>query len=67
MSTNCQVAGPHSTWRNLPKLPKAIAGQCVGTIGDALVVAGGYVIAGGEPKPGYRSAQVIGLSMGGRW
>lgn len=30
-----------TTWRDLPPLPESIAGQCVGTIGDLLVVAGG--------------------------
>lgn len=30
-----------STWHDLPSLPQPIAGQCVGTIGDLLVVAGG--------------------------
>jgi N-acetylneuraminic acid mutarotase len=29
------------TWHDLPQLPQSLAGQCVGTIGDLLVVAGG--------------------------
>ena len=30
-----------SSWKSLAPLPQAIAGQCVGTVGDVLVVAGG--------------------------
>jgi N-acetylneuraminic acid mutarotase len=32
-----------ATWIDLPALPEALAGQCVGVIGDRLVVAGGSV------------------------
>jgi N-acetylneuraminate epimerase len=28
-------------WHDLPQLPQSLAGQCVGTVGDLLVVAGG--------------------------
>jgi N-acetylneuraminic acid mutarotase len=28
-------------WHDLPQLPESLAGQCVGTVGDLLVVAGG--------------------------
>lgn len=32
---------PAGRWVNLPPLPQPLAGQCVGTVGDLLVVAGG--------------------------
>jgi N-acetylneuraminate epimerase len=32
---------PVYVWHDLPQLPESLAGQCVGTVGDRLVVAGG--------------------------
>jgi N-acetylneuraminic acid mutarotase len=32
---------PVYVWHDLPQLPQSLAGQCVGTVGDLLVVAGG--------------------------
>jgi N-acetylneuraminic acid mutarotase len=41
MWSNAAVPQQSHEWHDLPQLPQSIAGQCVGTVGDLLVVAGG--------------------------
>lgn len=41
MCVDTQASEANSRWHDLPSLPQSIAGQCVGTLGDMLVVAGG--------------------------
>jgi N-acetylneuraminic acid mutarotase len=59
-----------SPWKSLASLPKDIAGQCVGTVGSKLVVAGGSTWTA-PPWAGGRkdwSAQVYSLdTLSGSW
>jgi N-acetylneuraminic acid mutarotase len=57
-------------WHDLPQLPESIAGQCVGTVGDLLVVAGGssWTKAPWDGGTKLWSDKVFGLAPGaGQW
>lgn len=41
MQATAEIHPPSSHWQDLPALPQPLAGQCVGNVGDLLVVAGG--------------------------
>ena len=64
------MSAESSLWKFLAPLPVAIAGQCVGTVGDALVVAGGSSWTAPPWNGGVKnwSKQVYALrSLDGQW
>jgi len=64
------MSAESSSWKFLAPLPAAIAGQCVGTVGDVLVVAGGSSWTAPPWDKGVKnwSAQVYALrSVDGQW
>jgi N-acetylneuraminic acid mutarotase len=68
MWSNAAVPQQTYEWHDLPQLPQSLAGQCVGTIGKLLVVAGGSSWtkppwAGGTK---HWSDEVLALAPGGQ-
>ena len=68
MLSNAAVPQQSYEWRDLPPLPQSIAGQCVGTIGDLLVVAGGSSWTAPPWAGGTKhwSDEVLALAPGGQ-
>ncbi len=68
MLSNAAVPQQSYEWHDLPPLPQSLAGQCVGTIGNLLVAAGGSTWtkppwAGGTK---HWSDEVLALAPGGQ-
>jgi N-acetylneuraminic acid mutarotase len=68
MHVDAQTSEANSKWNDLPPLPQSIAGQCVGTLGDMLVVAGGSSWTNAPWNGGTKhwSDDVIALAPGSR-